>query len=54
MSENRKLLIKSIALPLLVGAVVGLLTRNAMQDFDTRTKKDGRMLSSSNSLYGAV
>ena len=33
MSENRKLLIKSIALPLLVGAVAGLLTRNAMQDF---------------------
>lgn len=38
MSENRKLLIKSIALPLLVGAVAGLLTRNAMQDFDTLIK----------------
>lgn len=38
MSENRKLLIKSIALPLLVGAVAGLLTRNAMQDFDVLIK----------------
>ena len=34
MSEDRKLLIKSIALPLLVGAVSGLLSRNAMQDFE--------------------
>ncbi len=33
MSENRKQLIKSIALPLLVGAVSGFLSRNAMQDF---------------------
>ena len=38
MSENRKLLIKSIALPLLVGAVAGLLTRSAMQDFDALIK----------------
>ena len=38
MSENRKLLIKSIALPLLVGAIAGLLTRNAMQDFDVLIK----------------
>lgn len=38
MSENRKLLIKSIALPLLVGAAAGLLTRNAMQDFDVLIK----------------
>ena len=38
MSENRKLLIKSIALPLLVGAVAGLLTRNAMQNFDILIK----------------
>lgn len=38
MSENRKLLIKSIALPLLVGAAAGLLTRNAMRDFDVLIK----------------
>lgn len=38
MNEKRKLLIKSIALPLLVGAVAGLLTRNAMQDFDMLIK----------------
>jgi len=38
MNENRKLLIKSIALPLLVGIVAGLLTRNAMQDFDVLIK----------------
>ncbi len=38
MNENRKLLIKSIALPPLVGAVAGLLTRNAMQDFNVLIK----------------
>lgn len=38
MSENNKQLIKSIALPLLVGAVAGLLSRNAMQDFMNLTK----------------
>lgn len=35
MKENIKLLIKSIALPLLVGAVSGLLSRNAMEDFQS-------------------
>lgn len=38
MKENTKLLIKSIALPLLVGAVSGLLTRNAMQEFQLLNK----------------
>lgn len=38
MKQNTKLLIKSIALPLLVGLVSGLLTRNAMQDFQTLVK----------------
>ncbi len=38
MKINRALLIKSIALPLLVGAVAGFLTRNAMQDFQMLTK----------------
>lgn len=33
MNENRKLLIRSIALPLFVGIVSGFLTRNAMQNF---------------------
>lgn len=35
MKENIKLLIKSIALPLLVGAVSGLLSRNAMENFQS-------------------
>lgn len=34
MNENKKLLLKSIALPLLVGAVSGFFTRNAMSDFE--------------------
>lgn len=34
MKINKLLLIKSIALPLLVGAVAGFLTRNAMKDFE--------------------
>lgn len=34
MNENRLSLIKSIALPLAVGAVAGLLSRNAMQEFE--------------------
>ncbi len=34
MSEKRKLLIRSIALPLLVGAVSGFLSRGAMRDFE--------------------
>ena len=38
MKQNTKLLIKSIALPLLVGLVSGLLTRNAMQDFQALVK----------------
>ena len=38
MKLNIKLLIKSIALPLLVGLISGLLTRNAMQDFQTLVK----------------
>lgn len=38
MKIDRGLLIKSIALPLLVGAVAGLLTRGAMQDFQMLTK----------------
>ena len=38
MKQNTKLLIKSIALPLLVGLVSGFLTRNAMQDFGMLTK----------------
>ena len=38
MSDNKKLLIRSIALPLLVGTVAGLLTRTAMQDFDVLIK----------------
>lgn len=38
MKENTKLLIKSLALPLLTGAVAGLLTRNAMQDFEALIK----------------
>lgn len=38
MKPKTKLLIKSIALPLLVGLVSGLLTRNAMQDFQTLIK----------------
>lgn len=38
MKENTKLLIKSLALPLLTGAVAGLLTRNAMQDFEVLIK----------------
>lgn len=38
MKENTKLLIKSIALPLLAGAVSGLLSGNAMGDFQTLTK----------------
>ena len=38
MKPNIKLLIKSIALPLLVGLISGLLTRNAMQDFQTLVK----------------
>lgn len=38
MKENTKLLIKSIALPLLAGAVSGLLSSNAMDDFQTLTK----------------
>lgn len=38
MKENTKLLIKSIALPLIVGIVAGLLTRNAMQDFQALVK----------------
>ena len=33
MKQNKILLIKSIALPLIVGGVAGLLTRNSMQDF---------------------
>lgn len=38
MKENTKLLIKSLALPLLVGIVSGLLTRGAMQDFQALVK----------------
>lgn len=38
MKIDRGVLIKSIAFPLLVGAVAGLLTRNAMQDFQMLTK----------------
>ena len=38
MKIDKGSLIKSIALPLLVGAVAGLLTRNAMQDFQMLTK----------------
>lgn len=38
MKENTKLLIKSIALPLLAGAVSGLLSSNAMDDFQALTK----------------
>lgn len=38
MKENTKLLIKSIALPLLAGAVSGLLSSNAMDDFQVLTK----------------
>jgi len=34
MIKNKKLLIKSIALPLLVGVVSGLLSQNAMKDFE--------------------
>ena len=34
MKIDKKLLAKSIALPVLVGVVSGLLTRNAMQDFE--------------------
>lgn len=34
MKTNKWLLIRTIAFPLLVGAIAGLLTRNAMQDFD--------------------
>ena len=33
MKEKTKLLIKSLALPLLVGALAGLLSQNAMKDF---------------------
>ena len=38
MKQNTKLLLKSIALPLIVGAISGLLTRNAMQEFQTFIK----------------
>ena len=38
MKLNIKPLIKSIALPLLVGLISGLLTRNAMQDFQALVK----------------
>ena len=38
MKQNTKLLIKSIALPILVGLISGLLTRNAMQDFQILVK----------------
>lgn len=38
MKENTKLLIKSITLPLLVGAVSGFLSRNAMADFQALTR----------------
>ncbi len=38
MKQNTKLLIKSIALPILVGLISGLLTRNAMQDFQVLVK----------------
>lgn len=34
MKINKLLLIKSIAIPIVVGAVSGFLTRNAMQDFE--------------------
>ena len=35
MKINKLLLIKSIAIPIVMGAVAGFLTRNAMQDFET-------------------
>ena len=35
MKINKLLLIKSIAIPSVMGAVAGFLTRNAMQDFET-------------------
>ena len=38
MKENTKRLLISIALPIIVGAISGLLTRSAMQDFQTLTK----------------
>lgn len=38
MKIDRGLLIKSIALPLLVGVIAGLLTRGAMQEFGVLTK----------------
>lgn len=38
MKENTKRLIVSIALPLLVGTISGLLTRGAMQDFQSITQ----------------
>ena len=38
MKENTKLLIKSISLPLLIGAVSGFLSRNAMADFQALTR----------------
>ena len=38
MKINWKLLIKCIAIPLIVGAVSGLLTRNAMMDFEVLNK----------------
>lgn len=34
MKINKLLLIKSIAIPIIMGAVAGFLTRNAMQDFE--------------------
>lgn len=34
MRINKLLLIKSIAIPIVMGAVAGFLTRNAMQDFE--------------------
>lgn len=34
MKINKVLLIKSISIPLILGAVTGFLTRNAMQDFE--------------------
>lgn len=34
MKINKLLLIKSIAIPIIMGAIAGLLTHNAMQDFE--------------------
>ena len=38
MIKDKKLLIKSIALPLLVGLLAGLLSRSAMNDFEVLNK----------------